>query len=70
MLRLKNITDASKDSWQAAAWFLERKYPDEYGKKNKYTLSGSITLESVLDALPTELSAEIRKYLAEAVSKG
>ena len=27
------IMRASDDSWQAAAWMLERLYPDEYGKK-------------------------------------
>ena len=31
-MRMK-IIQASNDSWQAAAWMLERLYPDEYGKK-------------------------------------
>ena len=28
------IMDASGDSWQAAAWLLERKYPQEYAKRS------------------------------------
>lgn len=29
------IQSAAKDSWQAAAWWLERKYPQEWGKKDR-----------------------------------
>lgn len=29
---LARIEDASKSQWQAAAWKLERRYPQEYGK--------------------------------------
>lgn len=29
---VNHIMDASDDSWQAAAWLLERKYPQEYAK--------------------------------------
>lgn len=29
------IMDASGDSWQAAAWLLERKYPQEYAKAQR-----------------------------------
>lgn len=29
---LKNIERASANSWQASAWLLERKYPNEFGK--------------------------------------
>ena len=32
---LNNIASAGKlGQWQASAWFLERKYPDKYGKKD------------------------------------
>lgn len=27
------IQEAAKTTWQAAAWFLERKYPERWGKK-------------------------------------
>ena len=29
---IKAINDKSSDDWRAAAWILERKWPDEYGK--------------------------------------
>ena len=38
--RLARIEDASKKSWQAAAWWLERKYPDEFGQKKRLEHSG------------------------------
>ncbi|MFH1670394.1 MAG: hypothetical protein ABIA92_02300 [Patescibacteria group bacterium] len=28
--RISRILDASEEKWQAAAWWLERRYPDEY----------------------------------------
>ena len=30
---LKNIRDASKKSWFASAWYLERKHPDRWAKR-------------------------------------
>lgn len=30
---------AQEGNWQAAAWWLERRYPDEYGKKEKTTIA-------------------------------
>ena len=30
---LSRITDASELQWQAAAWMLERRFPEEYGKR-------------------------------------
>jgi hypothetical protein len=36
------IQNASRQSWQAAAWWLERKYPDEFAMKTKMEHSGQI----------------------------
>ena len=35
------IQNASRKSWNAAAWLLERKYPDEYGQRGYYQHTGS-----------------------------
>lgn len=32
---VQNVREAGKKSWQASAWYLERKYPDEFGNKYK-----------------------------------
>ena len=36
---LKNIKDASETVWQASAWLLERRFPDDYGR-NKVEVTG------------------------------
>lgn len=43
-LMVNRIRSASKKSWTAAAWWLERKFPDEFREKKQvdYNLSGSI----------------------------
>ncbi len=35
MKALKNINDAGTKKWQAAAWLLERRYPEHYGKNRQ-----------------------------------
>jgi len=32
------IQRAAQDNWQAAAWWLERKFPEEWGRKDKYNV--------------------------------
>jgi len=34
------IGNAARESWQAAAWRLERKFPDRWGRKDKHEVSG------------------------------
>lgn len=41
MRRLARIENAGKDgSWQADAWYLERKYPDKFGRRDRVELTG------------------------------
>lgn len=35
------IGKAAEENWQAAAWRLERKFPDRWGRKDKYALEHS-----------------------------
>jgi len=70
LMRLKNINDASKESWQAAAWFLERKYPDDFGKKEKHDLGGEIKLESFLDRLPRNVAEAVIKLCLHNSNNG
>jgi hypothetical protein len=45
---LTKIEDAANETWQAAAWKLERRYPQEYGRRVvDSNLGGSIRIEYV-----------------------
>jgi hypothetical protein len=51
--------------WQAAAWRLERKFPDRYGVARRIRAEVERELEGVLDRLQEALSeAELAKVLA------
>jgi hypothetical protein len=48
--RIQMITEASETNWQAAAWYLERRYPDRWGKQNKHdvNMNGEMTFKVTL----------------------
>ena len=51
---------AQERDWKAAAWLLERKYPDEYGRKFvSATVEGSMKVE----AISQETRAEMERLL-------
>jgi hypothetical protein len=52
---IKIINEASKSHWQASAWWLERKYKEEFSLKSKVDLSVNSELEM--------LSENIKKIL-------
>ena len=39
---LQNIREQSKQQWQASAWFLERKWPNRWGRREHVEHSGEI----------------------------
>lgn len=43
-LHMTLITKAAKEdgSWQASAWILERRHPEEFGRREKVELSGNM----------------------------
>lgn len=51
---LAGITSAGRESWQALAWLLERKFPDRYGNKRK---------------VQVEIDAEVRKQHERALDR-
>lgn len=40
---------ADSDAWQAAAWYLERRYPAEYGRHARVELSSDAPVEIVVE---------------------
>lgn len=61
---------ASAGTWQAAAWWLERRHPGEYARKERVDIN--VDIRTVLERLtddPAEREAaheEVRRILAEA----
>lgn len=49
LVYLRNIQAAAKKEqhWRAAAWMLERRYPERYAKRSP----GTITVEQIVDLL-------------------
>lgn len=48
---IKNIKEASKKTWQASAWWLERKFKDEFSLKSKLDLQVNETLDELGDSI-------------------
>lgn len=57
---LATITAASKDSWQAAAWILERRFPDKYARRTAHRFEDdageAVTLDRIREAIQERLS--------------
>jgi len=39
---IKNIREAAKKDWKAWAWLLERKFPEEFAKRDNFNVSGDV----------------------------
>ena len=48
--RIATVLKASEKSWQAAAWWLERRCPDEYSRIPKEEPENAITIEELEEA--------------------
>lgn len=53
------VSKAAETSWQAAAWWLERRYPQDWGRKDNLHLSGGLSL-SAKDQQQLDQAAEER----------
>jgi hypothetical protein len=56
------INKAAQDTWQAAAWWLERRRRDEFGKNDRVEVNA--TVKDVTALNERELNAEIYRLLA------
>lgn len=66
------IGNAAKKNWQAAAWRLERKFPDKWGRKDRVNLehSGALEVNGSLDVrlnhmTDEEVEAALKKLKAQ-----
>lgn len=57
MRAVTGIVAAGKVSWQALAWYLERKYPKRWGKREQIDLDG----KDILGKLATALEKSIKE---------
>lgn len=62
---MKEIKEAGKKQWQALAWLLERRWPDEFALKVKHTGTGGGPVEH-----KHSLSAEDRALLEDIRNHG
>ena len=78
---IRVVTDAAKGgTWQAAAWYLERRDPDNWGRKDVLRIEGGINVGLVNDTIraiaeagldPAHVFNEmIRKAAAKTVKYG
>ena len=62
---LSRIQDAAENNWTAAAWLLERKFPERYAKVDRLRVSGDETNDK-----PVQISEQERKdRLLEKLAK-
>jgi len=68
---LQSIKDAAQGGyWQAASWFLERKYPEEFGKKDIIRHEYEIkikTFQKILIDIINQESPDIRARLLKRI---
>ncbi len=64
---LELITKHGKKKWQAAAWLLERRYPDMFGRRESLDVNAQIAVAPVdLSTLSIEDLATMRRILKKA----
>lgn len=54
------VVVASKDSWQAAAWLLQRRRPEEYGQKVKSEVTGEDGGPIPVQAVPVTVNLNVK----------
>ena len=61
----QHIREASKQDWRAAAFILERRFPERWGRRDALALSGSLDLtdREAMRTLAKEILNDARKAL-------
>jgi hypothetical protein len=77
--RVSRIVQASAEHWQAAAWLLERKIPERWGRRDRQPVpwqdevlqmlrEGKVTLDDVRESLGDDLASEFFKFAGAAIA--
>ena len=45
---------AQENTWQAAAWLLERKYPEEFGRRDRFSITVDDKIGKLMEAFDQE----------------
>lgn len=51
ILAVSQIVLAGNETWQALAWYLERKYPDRWGKRERKDATDDSGIKALADAI-------------------
>ena len=65
IMRLNNIKQAGQaGNWQADAWWLERNFPDEYGRRERRDVNLTISIDDAEKAIDAEI-ARLEEQLSD-----
>lgn len=62
---IANIQKSSKKQWQASAWLLERKFPEEFARRDYLDVKGSVDVNNFDVELTQEEMVEYKKRLKD-----
>ena len=67
------VASQAPNQWQAAAWWLERKFPDKWGKKEKIDIKQELVTSKEVETIEARFShpsaKELNKYVNEISQK-
>lgn len=64
------IAKAAEEHWQAAAWRLERKFPERWGRKDRHEITGRDGGPIEVEAAREKLASELLKLAEEEDKEG
>ncbi len=63
------VASHAPKQWQAAAWWLERRFPDKWGRRDKLDIKGEIVADKKVDKIEEKFSHMSDKELNEHIIK-
>ena len=59
------INKAAEEQWQAAAWWLERVCPNEFGRRERHDVNHSGQIDAKLSLAPVEMTKQEKLEMAD-----